>query len=857
MRGSERGQATLIFVTVVCGLATFFIMNSTSIFQRNYDQKTRDFDRVLLNEVTTSTFAIMESALARRLWEPPPDDRCMKSEEFSVKGKMSDGMEWSVSTRYNPVTKNYEMTARGSYHDLNATFIKRVKVLDVSDYLLFSDSENAVALSRTFNEKLPTTLIARDRRLYVRGPVVMRSVLARPNSNSNFLGSPANWPGDFGTIIQGDRIQFTGGIFYSSTSIPEPNVDQSPPTAIRSLLAPYSEHWGDPPRFLAQESSGVGLVTRDYGLATDLSEQVLTGATGPRTKAEVRQSVYPVALFSGSLPLESWKASDSGSYMNDPDRSSIFTYSYGLDNKFGHRLDAACISPADAFATRRYCSHSEHFPRGFARWRKDAGLEGIFFTADSEVIPSPRMNWDNFQALEEDAQRCGLVVDAAGADSYEDCPVWDPKFMTEYAGSGSPRCPRIAVVDMDNVALNDFDVAALSDPSMRDRIQRRVIYLKTRTELRQTSARGIFSSITDPIARKNLPIWVVSEDVLALRGYQQDTTSPLTTDPGRLREVVFNEDATSTVPGARLEPVSMVLLSPEKVHLLSPFYVPASSSYLQTYWPSAGGKIHPVIHNYTDYVRQEDDGFKYGFRNYRIGNMSLIGNAKGDASQPFYLRGLWSGPDSTADQLIADQCMASVPGRLPVQSGTSYLIDTAVVPTSGLPSPSPIPDPSSKYYNHKTSFPLRYYPDVFWVQTANGHVGRQESGLIFHGTRIYATFDSAAPSGKRDLSTPLYPGSESRSHSVPTDLSARTFAYDTTYYYKNRSPGTSCVPENVEFRSPSPYDVAAAVKPTMNNGRYTLIHREPPVDYRGVGAIVGVDQPVLETRVRSGGDDAP
>nr|BFD68955.1 hypothetical protein HAGR004_39770 [Bdellovibrio sp. HAGR004] len=90
-----------------------FVLNSADIQKRNYEYKTKDHDQVLLNEVTTSAFAVMESALARRLWEPPPDNNCLNSESFSVEGKLDGGMTWNVTAKYNFTTKNYELVSEG------------------------------------------------------------------------------------------------------------------------------------------------------------------------------------------------------------------------------------------------------------------------------------------------------------------------------------------------------------------------------------------------------------------------------------------------------------------------------------------------------------------------------------------------------------------------------------------------------------------------------------------------------------------------------------------------------------------------------------------------------------------------
>lgn len=845
MRFHNNGQSTLLFVTVLCAIGVVFVLNSADIQKRNYEYKTKDHDQVLLNEVTTSAFAVMESALARRLWEPPPDNNCLKSESFSVEGKLDGGMTWNVTAKYNFTTKNYELVSEGHYRDLKAIYIKRIKVLDVSDYLLFSGSDAPLTLRRLYNPQFPTALIARDRRIYTKGPLQMGGNIARPvNNMMNWNGSPSVWPGEYGTIIQGDRIQFGGGLQYIQYSIPKPNPH---PSNIENLLAPYGSDIGAPNSHHSQFGGGSTIITRDFNKATTLKQQVVSGTSGPLTKASVRSEIYPIALFGGSIPLESWKASDNGSYINDPDRYSIFTYGYAGANNFGIRMDATCISKSDAASTKKVCSNSEHFPRGFKAWRRDAGLDGTLFTSDAEEIPSPKLNWDNMEALEEDARQCGHVI-SAPTNSYTDCPIWDAQYLKRYA-NGDSTCDQVSSIDLNTLTLNNFNVAQLTDASLKERLLRRVVYTKVPTEFRQNSAQGLMTGIvpSNP-ARKNLALWVISEDTLALRGFQQDTSSPLSTDPGRLREIVFNSDAT----GGGREPIPMVILSPERVHLLSPQYVPATPTYMSTYWPVVGGKIRPVLHNYTDYVRQENDGFRYGYRSYKVSSISLVTNASIDTSNPFVLRGLWSGPDSTADQFPSNLCMVSMAGyNLEKVTPATGLYSTAKIPAYHSIPNSPLPPLSSNYYNGTTSqFPYGYYPSVFHVQRAAGMAAREESDIIYSGIRMYTVFDSFVPTGKRDLNAPVHVPVELRSNQgAPITLEHKNLMWDNPFYYADIPAGSPCIPSSFKSRQAGyPINGISETQPSINNGRYIFIHTDPPVDYRNIGSIIGVDQPILETR---------
>ncbi|MFV8247834.1 hypothetical protein [Bdellovibrio bacteriovorus] len=848
MTFNRLGQSTLLFVTVLCAIGTIFVLSSADIHKRNYDYKTKDYDQVLLNEVTTSAFAVMEAALQRRLWEPPPDNSCLKSEDFNVEGELNGGMKWKVSAKYNFTTKNYELISEGQYRDLKAFYIKRIKILDVSDYLLFSSSPNTMTLRRLYNEKFPTALIARDRRIYTKGPLQFGGNIPRHNDHLNWAGSAAGWPGEWGTIIQGDRIQFGGGMQYIQYSMNKPN--PTPGTNIEAMLAPYDNAIDEPPTHHSQFGAATTVVTRDYNKAQTLKQQVIDATPGPLTKASVASEVYPIALFGGTPPLLSWTASDTGAYFNNPDRYSIFNYGWGGTNYFGVRLDATCISRVDAGTTKKICSNSEHFPRGFAQWRKDAGLEGTLFTADAEEIPAPTLNWDNMEALEEDARACGAVI-SAPTNPYTDCDVWDLSFQQKYAAaSGSNVCGQVSAVDMNSLTLTNFNPAQLTNPALKERLLRRVLYTKVPTEIRQSTSQGLMlGALSTNAARKNFSLWVVSEDTLALKGYQQDNTSPLDTDPARMREVVFNADATN----AGREPLPMVILSPERVHLLSPQYVPASINYLQNYWPVVNGKIRPVVHNYTDYVRQENDGFRYGYRTFRLENISLVTNANIDTSNPFVLRGLWSGPDSTANQFPSNMCMVSMAGSTLTPVPGNDLLATAQIPAYHSAPNSPIPPLSSRYYNGNTSqFPRSYYPSVFWVQRAAGMGNREESDLIYSGIRMYTAFDSFTPTGKRNLNVPLHTVTDTRgNYSSQFSLEHKNLQWTSSSYYKPTAAGTACLPSTMQFKEAS-YNSGlpdtTAMQPTINNGRYIFVHADPPVDYRNLGSIIGIDQPILETR---------
>lgn len=821
-------------------------MSSLDVFVRDYNHKAKDFNQVLLDETTSSAFAVMETALERRLWEPPPDENCLRTENMEVTGSTPDDVTWKVVANFNFTTKNFEMTATGEYKNLTSTFKKKIKVMDVSDYLLLSTNTEDVYLQRLYNLTAPTSLIARDRRIYTRGSLNMGSAIARNDPKMNFNGYPANWPGDWGTIVQGDRMQFGGGIFYTPYVVPMPNADST--SNIVSLIAPFADNTN-----VSQWGGGSTVFTKDVTKATQLQTMVANAQTGPLTKASVANEVYPLALFSGVPPLKAWEATDNGTYFNDPDRESIFTYAYAGASSYGIRINATCFSKSNSFADKKYCSHSEHFPKGFKAWRTNAGLDGYLFTEDAVAVPSPTIGWDNLKSLEEDARTCGAVV-SSPINPYTDCPVWDKNFVKKYSTGDLSGCQSISRINLDTISLNGLNVAALNDPANTGRLLRRVIYLKGPATIQQTDPAGIMlSTVSSNAARKNLSVWVVSEDVITLQGHQADTTSPLNERPTELREIVFNGD--TTVSPSK-EPIALTMLSTERVHLISPQYQPMTASHLAKIWPVSGGLIRPTRHNMTDWERFEDDGFKYGYRRYKLNGISLITNSKVSAGEPFYLQGLWSGPDSSDHQLVSNQCMASLPGENFVKTGSApheVIINGYVqIPSYINNSNSPLPPSSSKFWGGKTTFPLLYVPEIFWVQRAGATQGREQSEIELNGITMSTNFSSDTQPGLRNLNVPLYTVGDVREWDLPFDLSHKQYNWDTDYYYKNTGGNfISCSPMSAIFRSSSPTGESfdyRAVTPSINNGRQVFKQIAPNTDYRNVGSVVGIDQLVIETK---------
>jgi hypothetical protein len=846
---NSRGQAALIIVIVLLVAGTIILMSSLDVFVRDYNQKAKDFNQVLLDETTSSAFAVMETALERRLWEPPPDANCLRSENMEVKGSTPDDVNWKVTAHFNFATKNFEMIATGDYKELTSTFKKKIKVMDVSDYLLLSMNTNPINLARLYSLKAPSALIARDRRIYTRGPLRMGSAIDRTNPMMDFNGTAGAWPGDWGTIIQGDRMQFGGGLYYTEYSVPNPNPN---PSNIESLLAPYSVPYGTPDTHFSQWGGGSTVITKDYNKAMTLRSMISSAATGPLTKGSIAAEVYPIALFGGTPPLKAWTATDNGTYFNNVDRYSIFTYNYAEENAYGIRIDATCFSKVDAFTGKKYCSHSEHFPKGFDAWRTNAGLDGYLFTADAVAVPSPTIGWDNLESLEDDAKTCGAVI-SAPLNPYTDCPIWDANFLGKYANGDNSGCQSVSRINLDTVTLNGLNVAALNDPANSGRLLRRIIYLKGPATITQDKAAGLMlTTLADNSSRQNLSIWIVSEDMVTLQGYQADATSPLDVNPQILRQVVFNGDTTGAAPATAKIPLALTILTSERVHLISPFYKEMTPAHLSAIWPASGGKIRPTRHNFTDWERQEDDGFKYGYRKYVVNGVSLISSANTNSGEPFFLQGLWSAPDSTDNIYPASQCMVSKAGHTLVKNGSYIMRGDVDIPAYSTDVDSPIPKPSSRFYGGLSTFSQEFVPRVFMAQrVATGETNREQTEVTLNGITMWTNFTVEAPAGHRVLNTPLYDVVDAHQARLPFDLSHKNYNWDFPGYYKSTGGFVSCSPNSVAFKVPvnpaQPYD-KFAVQPYVNNGRQVFVQSAPSVDYRNIGSIVGVDQLVIETK---------
>jgi Na+-transporting NADH:ubiquinone oxidoreductase subunit NqrC len=79
-----KGQQALLLVFVVSLISSTLILITSNSILKNKQFYVAEIDGVILNEAVLSTFTLMEAALARRFYEPPPDGTCLKSQNFDL-----------------------------------------------------------------------------------------------------------------------------------------------------------------------------------------------------------------------------------------------------------------------------------------------------------------------------------------------------------------------------------------------------------------------------------------------------------------------------------------------------------------------------------------------------------------------------------------------------------------------------------------------------------------------------------------------------------------------------------------------------------------------------------------------------
>lgn len=684
---NKKGQTTVLIPLGILMVTTLAIMTFSDFFKKNQTIHKKLITKSLLQETTLSTFAIMESALRRRMWEAPPDNNCNKSESFSVSGKTPYGINWSVEAEYDFDKSIITMYAVGKDKYGNQTqFVKQIKIMDTSDYLLISsNNQNIFSLNRSLQGNIgdrskPTSLIAGPRRIFVNSAVEFSGNFLTDRYTNDFDTDPADMSYNqfidtHGIIIQGERVQLTKGVRYrhSDQRIWTPNttgVNTSQNTRnqkakdlfdSKDLLNTSVYPSGS---LVPQQSTSAAIFYSGNQQAEatahkDYLNKVTNSTVGLLSKNQMRTQAYPYALAgkNSGKPIFSWSLTDSKDYQNDFDKVQSFNFTVDINYQWAG-INASCLM-RNINLPFNHCSYSEAedltapnanpslpgafkhykgFPLGFNQWREDASLVGSLYTSDSDQLKIPTLDWDNIDALKDDAQACGqVIVRNEESEVYEDCEVWDANFLKKYRLNGldTIECSQIQKLRLSDVTLNNFNKTNfLATPENRQ--LRRVIFTDKPIELSQNNSRGLLytgvgeSPLNDNEVRSKLALWIVNTDYIVFRGHQKDLTTPMQERPGDIRQIYFNKDLDEPSTSSNyVNPVNLVVFSPERIHLISPQYVPMSRSHFLDMYPRdvTRKQIVPKRQNITDHHRYNNDAFLYGIRDFNIERVALITNS--------------------------------------------------------------------------------------------------------------------------------------------------------------------------------------------------------------------------------------
>ncbi|WPU65427.1 hypothetical protein [Peredibacter starrii] len=844
--------SSLIFVFAALGILASISIYVLKVNKQMSEQTSALWQRTIADETAQSAFVIMESAMARRLWSPPPDNNCMIDEEFSVTGTLDNGATYEVNAKYIIDSKTLEMVATGKYKDYESKYLKNLKIYDVTDYLVLSKAAKTTTIAAPqYSATLPASMIARDRKVYFEGGVAFQSITDRAGSFDWDKNAtvPMRNPGEINIILQAERMIFKGGIMYSPLLSPRPAPDNYPNFYNDFKDLTYDAFGPNPgPLYYWQWGGGGSFMTGDYTLANQVNASMRSGTAV--SMSLIRKHFYPIAFTTGSLPLNATYASDNGTYFNDPNRWIIAYYSYGPNgvSTYGHRANFSCYTLAQG-ADTRYCSASNLFPRGFEAWRLSADLKGVLFTDDFEELQTQTITWDNMEAMKDDAKSCGIYVSPTSgkaSSSYEDCDMSDYNFVTKYI-YGNGTCNRIYRLDSESIQskLANFSSGAYSGTAPKT--LRRVIYSEVPLEIVQNQAAGLATNMSADV-RKNLPLWVVNEDVNIIRPHQPDTTSPIDERPLEFRQLYFNGSSSGAMTSLKL-----VYISPEKTIINSPFHVPLTPGELSLDFPVVGGKIRPNYSSTTDWKHQEEDGFKYGVRIVNIKNTSLIDNTTHfNYNEGFSFRGLWSVVNSSAIQVLRNGCMMSPSESEPIsgkRQEPAYIKVTGREPT--LPPGHPalgrtVPPLSSRFYDKTAGIkmPLYYRPYVFQLQN---NIDVYGSVINFEGTRLGVYFSDDTSSGKRNLNVPKYNRVDMYATNL-IDLSKRSYVWDSGDWYNEVGTATSPIPCSVSPVTRGTTDSIHQMHIPLNLSVFTFMHVSPAEEFNSIGSIMSLPLPMIKMR---------
>ncbi|MFZ4403107.1 MAG: hypothetical protein ACOYOK_03305 [Pseudobdellovibrionaceae bacterium] len=926
---NEKGSG-LIIVLMILVQIPILVSISASMMNRKTGMSAKTWDQFVLQESTKSSFLLLEAALRRRLWEPPPDAQCLRSKNFKVEGQFSNGFKFTVTGNYIPAERMILLVADGEKSGYKTQYTKYHKMYDMADYLYLStsngtDPSNDVVIGKsTADRNTPSGLIAGSRRIQIASRLRIESSII-PKTDRTFpfaLGppdtyksygyndpKPVEFPVGVGTIIQADKIEIPQGIYYGKAYALDPvftNTGPGPAQAypdypadlLNSTALVIAQPGGNK---LGQNIGSVAMITNDYRLALDQVEAIRSGnVTGTATQDNVSKYVYPWALFNQpTFPYFDETAVDSGGYLNSL-VSNFFFFHYR--NTWGNfnQGNYTCLTTDWTYtATSRYCSASWSFPRGFEAWRTNAGLDNILLAKPEEVKPNNinKIDWDNMDAFQEDAALCGMVVDEATVlPSEVDCDISDYSLLKSYVSNPAGlSCPQVKKLRLQNLEtqLNNFDLSTYTSNAVEEGSHlRRVIYAKTPVEIAQESSKGLWTGMTDSTVRDRFSVFIINESKTAFRPFQPDlalpTSSPLVANPGVVRETYFNSDSTDLDPATRLTPLKMAVIMPEEIQILTPGYLYTNVNELKDMFPVVTGVIKPRRHIVTDWIKQENDGFKYGVRNVKIENIALITSEQnqvadnppatpmrwddprgGSRPSGLALRGLWAimanshrytwfngcmfdepdGGVNSADRYGAGNnanraCNSPLPFTpFRVGSNPPYAYAFGGNPFPYAPasagaatSADLIPYVDSNFYSESRCGPPKsevtggYMPYVFNLQASNQV--SYNAAIRFAGAIVRVGFSDQVPLNKRNLSVREHDYREfvfGNNPEIPFDISDR-------HIRMPPAPATSCIPgpsQNTGLR--------------INGGYYTFVNLPVADNFRNLAFLKNLELPSVIT----------
>ncbi|OFZ25347.1 MAG: hypothetical protein A2381_19275 [Bdellovibrionales bacterium RIFOXYB1_FULL_37_110] len=827
------GGAVLL-VSCITGLFSFLILQYLTTNATWRKQSIQQWNEIVARESAQSAFVLMEAALERRLWEIPPDKDCKKQLKFSLNGSTDTDASYEVKAQYLPVSKLLVMNSVGSFKDTTVYFEKNLIIGDVTDYLVWSRAQSQTMIDTSpYATHQIAKVVGKHRKIYFEGPVQLAGSTYRagypPLESRTFSDfAPMKNPDELKIVMQSERMIFQKGLSYGGMMHPKPdstdvlgNLNQPNFYNLFTTTAPENSY--------RQHTSGGTFITNDFSEAQDIINKFDTNT--PINMNLLKKHFYPRALFCGTPPLNAETGVDDGCYTDDPDKWLFWDYNYGGLANFGMRADFGCFAPN---STTKRCSDSSSFPKGFTNWRTNSGLQSSLFTTDVEIPDAPTINWDNMEAFKEDASACGLVIDdLSGFDAVnQDCEIDRVSTITKYISGDPNPCTKIHQLNLENLAtkLKNFDVNTYLNTPDKE-LARRVIYASVPLEIVQTDQNGLASDILSTTIREKLALWMVSEDTHYLMPNQPDTTSPIDVDPSRLRELYFNAGPSAT----QKAPLKLVFLSPERTIIHSPFRKRTTYDELKTYYPITGGRIRPAYSIHTDWVHQEDDGFKYGVRKVIIKNLALLDN--GDQflyNNNLYLTGLWFAAYQNEQQYLRNNCFLS-------DGSPKDIVDLTVTATQqGIM----VPPITSRFYNQSTSpatiSNTAAWPRVFEIQ--NGH-GLRLPSIELSGTRVGVKFSDVTPTGKRRLDQPQ--GIRQRDYyNDKINLADRRVNISPINWYYPVNPDIGC--EELFTTNGGASSYYLNYEATKNDSLF--VHEAPFDTFLESGGFYAVSLPIVKTR---------